>query len=103
MVKKITQSDLFKGSLLHRRTIIEVNGEEKIRNEIAPYLTKRSKSRVEDSFLKSNFTKEDLFDDGWSFYKNTQSLNGRFGEKRKVVPISKIEFGLCWLEWVLMN
>ena len=69
MSKKITETDLFKESILHKHTIIEVKGEEKVKNEIAPYRTKRVRDYIADSFLKSKYDKEALRSEGWKLSK----------------------------------
>lgn len=69
MTKQITQTDLFQESILHQHTIIEVKGEEKVKNEIAPYRTKRVRDYIADSFLKSKYDKEALRSEGWKLSK----------------------------------
>ena len=69
MTKKITQTDLFLESILHKHTIIEVKGVDKVKNEIAPYRTKRAKVYVADSFLKNKHNKETLKKEGWKLSK----------------------------------
>ena len=72
MSKIITNDILFKDSILHRDTIIDVKGEERIKNEILPFLRLKSKDYEEKSFLKSEYSRQLLIDDGWQFNSKTK-------------------------------
>jgi DNA sulfur modification protein DndB len=72
MTKIITKTDLFNDSILHRDTYIIVKGEEKIRNEILPFLRLKSKNYIAESFLRSKNDKDSLIADGWEFKPKTK-------------------------------
>jgi len=72
MTKIITKTDLFKKSILHRDTIIHFKGEEKLKNEISPYLRLKTKNYIAESFLKNKFDKESLIAEGWEFKPKTK-------------------------------
>ena len=72
MTKIITKTDFFKKSILHRDTIIHFKGEEKLKNEISPYLRLKTKNYIAKSFLKNKFDKESLIAEGWEFKPKTK-------------------------------
>jgi DNA sulfur modification protein DndB len=72
MSKLITEQQQFQSSLLHRVSKVIVKGDEKIKNEIAPLISKKKYKKIYKTFLKSKVTKEFLATEGWELEKSNE-------------------------------